>query len=65
MSDLAYSTLTDLAHGLRTKKYSSVEVTQEYLNRIKKADGKLHSYVLVNEDSALEQARAADQRRAF
>ena len=64
MSDLAYSTLTELANGLRTKKYSSVEITQEYLSRIQKADGKLHSYVSVNEASALEQARAADQRRA-
>ena len=58
MSDLAYSTLTELANGLRTKKYSSVEITQEYLSRIQKADGKLHSYVSVNEASALEQARA-------
>ncbi|MDN3988201.1 amidase [Zwartia vadi] len=64
MSDLAFSTLTQLAQGLQQKKYSSEEITREYLGRIKKADGKLHAYVSVNEESALTQARAADLRRA-
>ena len=64
MSDLAFSTLTELAQGLQKKKYSSEEITREYLTRIKKADAKLHAYVSVNEDSALTQARAADMRRA-
>ena len=64
MSDLAFSTLTDLAKGLANKSFSSEELTREYLTRIKTANKKLHAYVSVNEDSALEQARAADLRRA-
>lgn len=64
MSDLAYSTLTDLAKGLANKTYSSEEITREYLTRIKTANKTLHAFVSVNEDSAIEQARAADLRRA-
>ena len=64
MSDLAFSTLTQLAQGLRAKKYSSEELAHEYLTRISKGNKKLHAYVLVDEDSTIAQARAADQRRA-
>ena len=64
MSDLAFSTLTDLAKGLANKSFSSEELTREYLTRINTANKTLHAYVSVNEDSALEQARAADLRRA-
>jgi aspartyl-tRNA(Asn)/glutamyl-tRNA(Gln) amidotransferase subunit A len=64
MSDLAFSTLTQLAQGLSTKKYSSEELAREYLTRISKGNKKLHAYVLVDEDSTIAQARAADQRRA-
>lgn len=64
MSDIAFSTLTDLAKGLAKKTYSSEEITREYLTRIKTANKTLHAYVSVNEESALEQARAADMRRA-
>ena len=64
MSDLAFSTLTQLAQGLRAKKFSSEELVREYLSRISKGNKKLHAYVLVDEDSTLAQARAADQRRA-
>ena len=64
MSDLAFSTLTDLAKGLAKKTYSSEEITREYLTRIQKGDKTLHAYVSVNADSAIEQARAADLRRA-
>ena len=47
MSDLAFSTLTQLAQGLRAKKYSSEELAREYLPRISKGNKKLHAYVLV------------------
>ena len=49
MSDLAFSSLTQLAQGLQQKKYSSEDITREYLTRIQKANGKLHAYVSVNE----------------
>ena len=64
MSDLAYSTLTELALGLRNKKFSSEELAKEYLTRIDKGNKELHAYVSVDSDSVLAQARAADARRA-
>ena len=64
MSDFAFSSLTDLAKGLQDKTFSSEEITRQYLDRISKANGTLHAYVSVNEESAIEQARAADLRRA-
>ena len=64
MSDLAYSTLTELAQGLRNKKFSSEELAKEYLTRIDKGNKELHAYVSVDSDSVLAQARAADARRA-
>ena len=43
---------------------SSVELTRAYLDRIAAIDPRLHSYIPVCADSALQQAAAADQRWA-
>jgi len=54
--------LTELAAGLRAGDYSSVELTQHFLDRIKQRDGELNSFITLSEASALEQAKAADAR---
>jgi len=55
----------DMAHLMLTQKsISSVELTQYYIDRIKRVDSKVNSYVTVSEDFALEQARKADERIA-
>ena len=46
---------------LKAKKLSSVELTKAYLARIKKIDQKVRAVVTVTEDSALQQARKADE----
>lgn len=56
-------TLTELAAGLRSKDFSSVELTQAYLERIQRHT-KLNAFVTVPAELALDQARAADQRLA-
>lgn len=43
--------------GLKEKKFSAVELTQAYLDRIKATDDKLHSFITVTADQALEQAK--------
>lgn len=58
------STLAQLSAALRDKKISSVELTQLFLKRIAAHDKQLNSYVTVCEQQALDQARAADARRA-
>ncbi|MCW8884487.1 MAG: aspartyl/glutamyl-tRNA amidotransferase subunit A, partial [Motiliproteus sp.] len=57
-------TLAELAQGLNNGDYSSVELTDAYLNRIKAEDGQYNSYITVTEEQALAQAKAADETRA-
>lgn len=54
-------TLTELAKGLAAKDFSSVELTQHYLNRIAQYDSQINSYITVTHDQALQQASNADQ----
>jgi len=56
-------TITELAKGLRDKEYSSVELTQAYLDRIKKHQD-LNCFISVAEDFALKQAKLADSQLA-
>src|SRR5688572_26582001 len=63
-SDLTRATAAELADALATKTISSVEVTQAHLDRISAVDGQVHSYLHVDGDGALAQARAIDERRA-
>ncbi len=57
-------TLAELAQGLATGEFSSVELTRHYLDRIKAEDGSLNSFITVTEEQAIAQAEAADQQRA-
>ena len=57
-------TIAELAKGLQAKEFSSVELTQGYLDRIKRLDPTLNSYITVVEDGAIAQAKAADARIA-
>ena len=52
-------TITELAKGLRSGEYSSVELTETYLQRIKQYKD-LNCYITVIEEVALEQAKVAD-----
>ncbi len=54
--------IVELNDGLKKGEFSSVELTQHYLQRIKKLDSKLNAFITVCDDSALEQAKQADQR---
>ena len=56
-------TLAELSLGLQAKTYSSVELTQFFLNRIDKHQ-QLNSYITVTPELALAQAKDADQRIA-
>jgi len=57
-------TIAQLIEGLQTKDFSSVELTQHYLERIARLDGAYNSYITVTGAIALQQAAAADQRLA-
>ena len=57
-------TLIQLANGLKTKQFSSRELTQHYLDRIAAHDPQLNSFVTVTAQQALAQADAADAQIA-
>jgi aspartyl-tRNA(Asn)/glutamyl-tRNA(Gln) amidotransferase subunit A len=59
--DLLSLTVTEAARLLDERKTSSVELTQNYLNRIAEVDSQVKSYVNVTEEVALEQAKSADE----
>ena len=56
-------TAAELAQALANGEISSVELTQSYLDRIKKYNEELNSYITVCEESALIQAKEADKKR--
>lgn len=55
-------TLTSLHEGLVNKEFSSVELTQEAFKRIAETDGKVEAFLALNEEGALKQAQAADEK---
>lgn len=57
-------TLAEIARGLADKKFSSEELTKVLLARIAQLDPQLNSFISLTEDLALQQAKAADARRA-
>lgn len=57
-------TVAELSLAMASGTISSVELTQSYLSRIHEVNDSLNAFITVCDDSALEQARAADQLRA-
>ncbi|WP_437881792.1 Asp-tRNA(Asn)/Glu-tRNA(Gln) amidotransferase subunit GatA [Pseudomonas sp. LRF_L74] len=57
-------TLAEIAKGLDAKQFSAEELTRNLLARIAQLDPQLNSFITVTEQVALDQAKAADARRA-
>ena len=57
-------TIAQLAEDLRTGELTSVELTQGYLERIRRLDPALNAFVTVSEEQALAAAQTADAERA-
>ena len=59
-NDLAFYTVRQLSELIRTKQITSVELTQFFINRLKKYNDKLLFVVNFTEEHALKQAAQAD-----
>jgi amidase len=65
MADVdAFSSATELLAALRTGGTTAAELTDLYVRRIERHDGRLNAVVVRDFDRARQQARAADQARA-
>ena len=60
IEDLAFASVRELAELVRTKKVSSLALTEMYLQRLKKYDPILKFVVTLTEERALAQAKKAD-----
>lgn len=56
--------LTQMAQGLAERKFSSVELTQAFLQRIKTLNPQINAFITVTEPEALLAAQAADSQLA-
>ncbi len=63
-TDLTRRSAAEMASLLTTGEVSAVELTQAHLDRTDAVDGLVHSYLHIDHDGALAQARAVDDRRA-
>jgi aspartyl-tRNA(Asn)/glutamyl-tRNA(Gln) amidotransferase subunit A len=64
MADVTRMTATALAALVASGEVSAVEVAQAHLDRIAAVDDRVHAFLHVDADGALEAARAVDARRA-
>jgi len=59
-SDLVRLTAVDTAQRIAAREVSAVEVAQAHLDRIDAVDDRVHAFLHVDRDGALEQARRVD-----
>ena len=53
--------LKELSLALESKKFTSVELTQFFLNRIKKFNSSLNAFITIDEEKSLAMAKKSDQ----
>lgn len=64
MSDLIKLTAADLGAKIAAGDVSAEEVTRAHLDRIAEVDGRVHAFLHVDSEGAVEAARAVDAKRA-
>jgi len=57
-------TIKQAHQGLIKKEFSSVELTEAVLNKIKRQDKEIHAYLTITEELALDQAKRIDKKIA-
>lgn len=64
MSEIHHLSTQQLIAGLQAKQFSSLELTEHYIKRINALDNKINSFITHTSETALAQAKAADEMRA-
>jgi aspartyl-tRNA(Asn)/glutamyl-tRNA(Gln) amidotransferase subunit A len=55
------ATIDELARGLRAKRFSSVELARDALERIARTQSAINAFISIDDEGALAAARAADE----
>jgi Asp-tRNA(Asn)/Glu-tRNA(Gln) amidotransferase A subunit family amidase len=63
-NELAFYSILKLASLIKNKKITSVELTQFFIDRLKKFNDSMHFVVSFTEDNAMQEARQADKEIA-
>jgi aspartyl-tRNA(Asn)/glutamyl-tRNA(Gln) amidotransferase subunit A len=63
MTEIHNMTVAELSEGLSKKAFSSVELTQHYLDRIQRLDKTYNSFITTTVSFALEKAKLSDELR--
>ena len=63
-NSLIFKSATELSQDLQAGTVSSVEITQAMIDRINAVDKQVHAFLHMDEQDALAQAKASDERRA-
>jgi aspartyl-tRNA(Asn)/glutamyl-tRNA(Gln) amidotransferase subunit A len=58
---IPFLSATELSQAIRNSQISPVEATRAYLERIEQVDSRLHAYITVCADQAMDQARQAER----
>ena len=61
LNELAFATVRELGELIKTRKVSSVDLTEMYIERLKKYAPQLYFVVTITEERALAQAKEADR----
>ncbi|MFT5210045.1 MAG: amidase [Flavobacterium sp.] len=64
MTDIAFSSATKLVSDIKSKKMSSLELTEMYIERIERYDGEINAVVVRDFEGARLAAKAADDALA-
>ena len=56
--------ILELSEKLKKGSITSLEITKDYLAKIKKLDPQIKSYITVSEETAIQEAEESDKRRA-
>ena len=64
MTELHWLSATELAEGLERKEFSAVEVAEALIARTDQVEPQIDAYLERTDDRAIEEARAADERRS-
>lgn len=64
INDMAFYSIGELAQLIKTKKISSTQLTQFYIDRLKRYGPKFRSVITLTEERAMRQAKIADDEIA-